>query len=159
MRNVIDSFLSIFRNPTDLHRVVVSCFLAVFASHFFYLHFSAMKTPKVDLLLQSLVGSMYCFVAFWAVFSAKFDLTLYVRLFVVAGWGVLGHRLFYGVESFGSAFFNIMLFLGWSVWIPFALTGMRFDQLQLKIEEIQKRKEVKKNNGNNVVDYKEIKNA
>jgi len=150
MRNLIAKFsigfFRIFREPRDIHRVIISGLLAVFASHTWFLFYEAETKfifTKDHIVLGILIGAMLGFMLFWSIFSSNLNIKLYVRQIIVIGWAILAHRLSYGVESFGSIFVTAMLFLGWSIWIPFALTGMRFDELQTKIEDWQNAKKNK----------------
>lgn len=132
-------FLQIFRAPKDIHRVVSALFLSVTFSHIYFIGFETggSLTEKIlqpELILISLIAGIMAFQVLWTFLSSDLNIKLYLRQFVVIGWGILAHRLGYGVEVLGSVFVTIMLLTGWSIWIPFALTGMRFDELQNKIE-------------------------
>jgi uncharacterized membrane protein YhhN len=147
-------FLEIFRSPKDIHRVISALFLSVTFSH---IYFIVIETPKskaavlsIEYVLLGLVCGIMTFQVFWTFLSSQLNLKLYIRQFVVIGWGILAHRLGYGVEELGSKFVTGMLLLGWSIWIPFALSGMRFDELQTKIEAWQYGKKI--NSGDNVHD-------
>lgn len=130
-------FLEIFRSPKDLHRVVSALFLSITFSH---LYFIAVETPfkrkivETEWVLLGLICGVLVFQVLWTFLSSTLNLKLYIRQFVVIGWGILAHRIGYGLEILGSGFVTVMLLAGWSIWIPFALSGMRFDELQTKIE-------------------------
>ncbi len=140
------TFLEVFRYPQDIHRVISALFLSVTFSH---IYFIAVELPVLveigenEIVLISLISAALVFQVLWSFFSSDLNIKLYIRQFVVIGWGILAHRLGYGVETLGSKFVTIMLLTGWSIWIPFALTGMRFDELQHKIEVWQNEKRAK----------------
>lgn len=147
-------FFEVFRFPKDIHRVISALFLSVTFSH---IYFTRIESPKIstpiahnELVLIGLIMGVLIFQVLWTFLSSGLNIKLYIRQFVVIGWGILAHRLGYGVEVLGSTFVTIMLFAGWSIWIPFALSGMRFDELQTKIEVWQ---DAKKNimAGNNCI--------
>jgi hypothetical protein len=132
-------FFRVFRAPQDIHRVISALFLSVTFSHIYFVWKSSEST-EIDgklLVLAGLVTAVMVFQVLWTFLSSGLNIKLYLRQFVVIGWGVLAHRLGYGVESLGSTLVTVMLFMGWSIWIPFAISGMRFDELQSKIEAWQ----------------------
>lgn len=138
IRRINTSFLEIFRDPKDIHRVISALFLSVTASH---IYFIGVESPKIkanfvkdELVLLGLICGVLVFQVLWTFLSSELNIKLYIRQFVVIGWGILAHRIGYGLEILGSGFVTVMLLAGWSIWIPFALSGMRFDELQTKIE-------------------------
>ena len=146
-RSLRYQFLLIFRAPQDIHRVISALFLSVTFSHIYFLWAesveSVVPTTKIESVLIGLIAGVLAFQVLWAFLSTGLNVKLYIRQFVVIGWGILAHRLGYGVEILGSVFVTVMLLMGWTIWIPFALTGMRFDELQTKIEVWQDAKKRK----------------
>jgi hypothetical protein len=132
-----------FKAPQDSHRVLVAGFLAVLISHFEYISIETIIDVKMTsemYIMLYLVAGLFFFVALWTVLSSSLNLKLYMRIGVISVWGILAHRLFYGVEQTGTMFVSTVMLISMSAWIPFAFTGMSFDDLQNIIEAWQDKK-------------------
>jgi hypothetical protein len=100
-------------------------------------------------MFWSIVG----FCSLWCIFSSEKSYMLYGRLAVISFWAILLHRLFFGVESSGSALVNFALLVGWSAWLPFALAGMGIDEFMSKVGFLKKN-----NTSDNVIPYQRANN-
>ncbi len=140
LKKLYTGFIRIFQAPADIHRVIVAGVLGVLSSHVFYLIYES-KIPyiltKDQKVLASIMGVLVVFALCWSIFSSELNIILYGRQIVVIGWVILGHRIFYGVETLGSLFVSIMLFLGWTIWIPFALAEVKPGELIDKVRNWQ----------------------
>jgi hypothetical protein len=133
--NVIQRFLSIFRDTRDIDRVIIVIPLTLLISHSFLLkaqtHMSIIfykLTPK-EIVWLILMGFPVLFSFFWAVFSSPFNPSLYVRQAIFIIWTGLLHRLFYGLEILGSAYFTVVSFIALTSFLPFAFTGLKIEEL------------------------------
>ncbi len=125
-------FLNIFRNPSDIHRVLMVIPLSALISHTIYLSDKASSWVvfnRGEYFLFGLVLLLFIFATLWAVFSCKFNFKLYVRQLIFILWVILFHRIAFGLESVGSMFFSILSFVALTGYVIFALTGLRLDQL------------------------------
>lgn len=133
--NFVQSFLKVFRETEDIHRVLVVIPLALFVSHSIFLK----NQPGVSVMFYDLgrpeqiwvglLGFVVFFVGSWAVFSSPFNPVLYIRQAVFIMWACLLHRLSYGLEVFGTPYLTTISVIALFSFIPFAFTGKRPDQL------------------------------
>jgi hypothetical protein len=103
-------FFEVFRDPKDIHRVIIAGFISLFVSHAVYLYESTAQNVSIvhtnDYLLVSLVWFFVAYLTLHSIFSSKKNIMLYLRLFIAMFFISLGHRLYFGLESAGSWFFN-----------------------------------------------------
>lgn len=103
-------FFEIFREPKDIHRVVIAGFVSLFVSHAAYLYESTAQNVSIvhssDYLLVSLVWSFVVYLFLHSIFSSKRNVMLYLRIFIGMFFVSLGHSLYFGLESAGSWQFN-----------------------------------------------------
>jgi hypothetical protein len=139
---------SIFREPKDIHRILVSGVLALILSHVFYLFESDSESFSIvnvdDYILVAVFWFQFVFCLGWCLFSQETGIVIYGRIGVIALWAILIHRVFYGVESLGSFFVNFAFLLGWSAWLPFALFGLSIEGAFMKLKPLFKKSEKEK---------------
>jgi len=121
-------FLEIFRAPRDIHRVLLSGVLSLLLSHVIYLYESTAQNVSIvhtnDYIFLTVFWVVFCFCFLWCFLSSGFNLTLYIRIAIISAWSIALHRLFYGVEQAGTAFFNFVALMPTTLLIPYALAGM-----------------------------------
>jgi len=133
--DLVQKFLGVFRQPQDIHRVLIVIPIALFISHTVFLKnqpgtsvvFNNLQRP--EMIWVGLMGFLLFFVSCWAVFSSGFNFVLYVRQSVFVMWTCLLHRLSYGLEVFGTPYLTGISIIALISFLPFAFTGFRPDQL------------------------------
>jgi len=136
--DLVQKFLGVFRQPQDIHRVLIIIPITLFISHTVFLKNQpglAVITGNLqrpEQIWVSLMAFLVLFISCWAVFSSAFNPVLYVRQIVFAMWTCLLHRLSYGLEVFGTPYLTWISFAALISFLPFACTGLRPDQLYTK---------------------------
>lgn len=139
--NLVQGFFEVFRDTRDTHRVLIVIPLTLFISHSLYLQGQTYvsvifyKIHRAELIWLILGAFIMLFVASWAVFSSSFNPALYIRQIIFVIWTGLLHRLSYGLESLGTTYFTIVSFIALTSFLPFAITGLKVEQLFRKLKE------------------------
>jgi len=134
----VQKFLGIFRQPQDIHRVLVVIPIVLFISHTIFLKNQpglaviANNFQRPEEIWVGLMAFPVLFISCWAVFSSSFNPVLYLRQIVFIMWTCLIHRLSYGLEVFGTPYLTWISFAALVSFLPFACTGKRPDQLYEK---------------------------
>jgi hypothetical protein len=137
--NFIQRFLEIFRDTKDIHRVIVVVPLTLLISHSLYLrglpHMSDIffKPARAEVIWFGLFCFPVAFGYLWAVFSSPLNPALYIRQTIFIIWTALLHRWSYGLETFGTPYATVISLLALTSYLPFALWGLRPDQLFMKL--------------------------
>ncbi len=157
MQKITELVLNLFKVNSQTKRVLVAGFLAFCVSHveLMYMEDMLSSTFSSEVLFAVYMSSgLFLLVFGWCFFSSSLDVKLVARQIIMVCWGVLIHRLFYGLESAGSMMVVAVMLIMSSAWVPFVLFGISFDELQLKINEY---KTDKKNHKMTVItgDFKE----
>ena len=136
--DLVQRFLIVFRQPQDIHRVLIAIPITLFISHTIFLKNKpglAVITGNLqrpEQIWVMLMSFLVLFITCWAVFSSAFNPVLYIRQIVFVMWTCLIHRLSYGLEIFGTPYLTWISFAALISFIPFACTGLRPDQLYEK---------------------------
>lgn len=136
--DLVQKFLGIFRQPQDIHRVLIVIPITLFISHTIFLKSQpglAVITGNLqrpEEIWVILMAFLLLFISCWAVFSSAFNPVLYIRQVVFVAWTCLLHRLSYGLEELGTSYVTTISFGALVSFLPFAFTGLRPDQLWVK---------------------------
>ena len=130
-----DGFKRIFRNPRDIHRVLVMIPLAGLTSHLLYLYLLIPKGVSFDqdeTITICLGAILYFGWLSWIFLSNELDMELSMRFFWAAVLAGLGHRV--GVmenETGGSLYFKAVSYLAIATMMIFVITGKTKNELKI----------------------------
>lgn len=135
METIGNEFERVFRNPRQIHRVLMVIPLASLMSHLIHMYLSMPKGLPISsdsYITMVLGGILYTMVSCWVFMSNDLDFELTVRFFWAALLAVLGHRV--GVmdnEVGGSVFFKSVAFLAIGTMMIFVVTGKTKNELKI----------------------------
>ena len=140
-----NGFLKIYRAPTDLHRVISGGVLSVFVSHVIHVYHLPTETVylPVHFVLFALVAIIAGSKALWSVFSSELNFILYARQGLMILFAALAHRLFYGSETAGSFFFDVVSVMLASFFLPFIFAAMTPAQMIKSVKDWQEMRKKK----------------
>lgn len=125
-------FTEFFSNPKDIHRVFLSCVLALLFSHSIFLANSTASNLSIvhtkDYLLVSLFWFFVAFGFGFCLFSNKLTPKLFARMFFTVTWTIGIHRILMGVDQLGTAYFNFLALFVNTLFLPFAILGQSPDE-------------------------------
>lgn len=126
MNKIINEFVLIFKNPRELHRVLMVIPLAAALSHASYLY---VKIPAGvpftnDQVISIILGgfiylTMWCFVFF----SNPNDFKLFLRFVFCGALSALAHRLIVDVDKFGTWYYSAVSLAAIAFVLIFIVTG------------------------------------
>ena len=139
--DIVQKILAIFRDTQDIHRVAIIVPLTLFLSHSLFMSnqphiaviFHRLTKPEIFWIVLAAFSAL--FMLAWSTLSSNFNPALYARQMIVAGWTFILHRIAYGLTALGSPDFYIPAFVALSVFLPFAVTGLRIDDFFKKLKE------------------------
>ena len=147
----VQAFLRVFRETEDKHRVFIIVPVVLLLSHSYYMMSNPLirqlgyNLNKDRVLWLVLAAFPVLFLLSWAVFSSAFNPRLYIRQIVLIIWSALLHRLCYGLEVMGTTYFTVVSFIALTSFLPFALTGMKIEELFNKLKDDYKERRESEN--------------
>jgi hypothetical protein len=137
--------LLIFRNPRDVHRVIITAPLAVVLSHAIYLY---NLTPEsvfntADKTAIALGSFIYLMTVLWCLLSNPMNIHLFNRFSIVAALTVLYHQVFFYSVGLGDTYPKILSTIAYALLMIWAVTGKNYrdfikDHVQPKVNSISK---------------------
>lgn len=130
-----EEFKRIFRNPRDIHRVMMVIPLAAMLSHIIYLYMSIPKGVPFtsDSIITASLGTfIYAVLVSWIFLSGNINIELFMRFFWTSLLAILAHRI--GVmdnETGGSLYFKAVAYLAIGMAAIFAVTGKTKNELKI----------------------------
>jgi hypothetical protein len=101
--------------------------LSLLVSHFIYLYESTSQNLSIVHTKDYILVSVFWFIvidrALWCILSSKKNYFLYFRLGIITTVLSLGHRLFFGLDSAGSWYFNLVYCVFATPFVLYALIG------------------------------------
>lgn len=134
MKKILAELKLIFRNPRDIHRVVMITPLGAMLSHGIYL---AMKTSPLpftsdEIMSIVLAVTLYSMITLWTIFSNELHFRIVSRFAFMAGYGALAHRLILGISNVGgvSVYESVFFLTTSSVVAFFVATGFTVTEIK-----------------------------
>lgn len=135
-------FKLLFKDPRDIHRVLVIVPLAALASHVIYLYMQVTAPFTQDELITVYLGAtIYLMLLSWCFLSNPIHFDLFWRFLFTAGLAVLAHRI--GVmanETGGSLYFKFFSFFSIGVMMVFSITGKNKNELKAHWHEYMEKR-------------------
>lgn len=136
-------FLLFFRNPREIHRVVLTVPLSGLLSHVIYMY--NLLPPEyifttADITAIWLGVSLYIMTLMWCFLSNEMTIDLFNRFAIVASLTVLYHRVYFYTIDLGDPYYQALSTISFLVFVVWAITGKSYkDFKHLYIEPAVKK--------------------
>ncbi len=135
LEKIGNEFELFFKDPRNIHRVLMVIPLSALASHLIYMY---MKLPKgmpiaSDTYVTIALGSiLYIMWTCWVFMSNDLDIELAMRFLWCALLSIAGHRIgVYENETGGSLYFKVLSFAAIGTIMIFVVTGKTKNELKI----------------------------
>jgi len=150
MTAIWSEFKLVFKNPREIHRVLMVIPLAALLSHIIFMYFSLPKGVPLqsDVSLAILLCSIPAtFVVAWILFSNPLDVELSTRFLWSGLLSIGAHRLFVGVEALGSPYISAVGIAAILMIMIFVVTGKTKNELKIWFNvKLNEKKDADKSN-------------
>ena len=140
MKVVLEELRKLFRDPRDIHRVIMIAPLGAMLSHGIHLASLSNGLPPTGVEYMSifLASVLYGMMDLWTVFSNEIHFRLTARFAFMAMFGAFTHRAILGIGVFtGITKFELVFFvLCASVVAFFVATGKSINEVKDRLNEI-----------------------